>query len=139
MARSDPSGVLATPLRTLRVSGSLASGVCAVIHEIDRLRVEDDGLAGVVVGVPRSLDGQPHGQTAQTLEFVDSLRSRVSVPVHVQDERLTSREAESRLALTEKDWRRRKGRLDAAAAAILLQDFLDQQGQRPPAGRSGGP
>jgi RNase H-fold protein (predicted Holliday junction resolvase) len=42
-----------------------------------------------------------------------------------QDERLTSREAESRLARREKDWRRRKDRLDAAAAAIVLQDYLE--------------
>ena len=41
------------------------------------------------------------------------------------DERLTSHEAESRLALREKDWRKRKARLDAVAAAIILQDFLD--------------
>jgi RNase H-fold protein (predicted Holliday junction resolvase) len=45
--------------------------------------------------------------------------------VSFQDERLTSREAESRLALRVKDWRVRKDRLDAAAAAIILQDFLD--------------
>ena len=43
----------------------------------------------------------------------------------LQDERLTSREAESCLAITEKDWRVRKERLDAAAAAIILQDHLD--------------
>ena len=42
------------------------------------------------------------------------------------DERLTSREAESRLALAERDWRRRKDKLDAAAAAVILQDYLDR-------------
>jgi len=45
--------------------------------------------------------------------------------VHLQDERLSSREAESRLAIRERDWRKRKARLDAAAAAIILQDYLD--------------
>jgi putative Holliday junction resolvase len=45
--------------------------------------------------------------------------------VHLQDERLTSREAESRLALRERDWRERKKQIDAVAAAIILQDFLD--------------
>ena len=43
----------------------------------------------------------------------------------LQDERLSSREAESRLALRDKDWRSRKAKLDAAAAAIILQDYLD--------------
>jgi len=47
----------------------------------------------------------------------------------LQDERLTSREAESRLAVTEKDWRVRKRRLDAAAAAVILQDYLDARHQ----------
>jgi putative holliday junction resolvase len=49
------------------------------------------------------------------------------LPVLLQDERLSSREAESRLALREKDWRARKKKLDAAAAAIILQDYLDSR------------
>jgi RNase H-fold protein (predicted Holliday junction resolvase) len=47
--------------------------------------------------------------------------------VTLQDERLTSVEAESRLALRERDWRARKARLDAASAAIILQDHLDER------------
>ena len=47
--------------------------------------------------------------------------------VLLQDERLTSREAESRLALRERDWRVRKKRLDAAAAAVMLQEYLDSR------------
>jgi putative Holliday junction resolvase len=45
----------------------------------------------------------------------------------LQDERLSSREAEGRLALRERDWRKRKLRLDAAAAAVILQDYLDER------------
>jgi putative Holliday junction resolvase len=48
------------------------------------------------------------------------------MPVITQDERLTSVEAESRLAEREKDWRRRKAKLDAAAAAVILQEYLDR-------------
>ena len=51
----------------------------------------------------------------------------MTVPVILQDERLSSHEAESRLAVRERDWRRRKQKLDAAAAAIVLQDYLDQR------------
>jgi putative Holliday junction resolvase len=47
------------------------------------------------------------------------------VPVVLQDERLSSREAESRLARRERDWRKRKAKLDSAAAAVVLQDYLD--------------
>jgi putative Holliday junction resolvase len=48
-----------------------------------------------------------------------------ALPITLQDERLSSREAESRLALNDKNWRSRKARLDAAAAAVILQDYLD--------------
>jgi putative Holliday junction resolvase len=46
----------------------------------------------------------------------------------LQDERLTSYEADARLAVGERDWRKRKARLDAAAAAVILQEFLDIRG-----------
>jgi putative Holliday junction resolvase len=49
------------------------------------------------------------------------------VPVILQDERLSSTEAESRLARRERDWRKRKQQLDAAAAAVILQDYLDSR------------
>jgi putative Holliday junction resolvase len=51
----------------------------------------------------------------------------VNVPVILQDERLSSHEAEQRLAERERDWRQRKQRLDAASAAVVLQDYLDHR------------
>ena len=51
---------------------------------------------------------------------------RSTLPVDTEDERLSSREAEARLAVTERDWRKRKAQLDAAAAAVILQDYLDR-------------
>jgi putative Holliday junction resolvase len=53
------------------------------------------------------------------------LSATLTIPVLTQDERLSSYEAEARLATKEKDWRKRKARLDAAAAAVILQDYLD--------------
>lgn len=109
----------------LRPVGDVTAHVATVAAEIARLNDEEEGLAGVVVGLPRALNGKSHRLTAWALEFVEILRERVLLPVSVQDERLTSHEAESRLAVTEKSWRKRKLRLDAAAAAVLLQDYLD--------------
>jgi len=77
--------------------------------------------------VPRSLDGTPHKQTTRTLAFVESLRKATALPVVTQDERLTSVEAEQRLAIREQDWRKRKKLLDAASAAVILQDYLDER------------
>ena len=135
LALSDPSGTLASPLHVLTISGQLDERVEAIVREIDRLAREEEGLAGVVVGLPTALDGRRHAQTGQVTALVEALRHRTPVPVMVQDERLTSREAESRLAVREKDWRRRKTRLDAAAAAVILQDYLDQNRSQKTGGR----
>jgi putative Holliday junction resolvase len=56
---------------------------------------------------------------------VARLTEALAVPVFMQDERLSSHEADERLSFGERDWRKRKSKLDAAAAAIILQDFLD--------------
>jgi putative Holliday junction resolvase len=126
LAISDPTGTLARPLTTITVDSDIAGGVDQVARQVIRLAAEDDGLCVVVVGVPSSLDGTPTEQTREVTVFMDALRGRITVPVIGEDERLTSREAEERLALREPDWRKRKLRLDAAAAAIMLQDFLDR-------------
>jgi putative Holliday junction resolvase len=126
LAISDPSGTLARPLTTLTVT-SAANAVDRVAAEAARLSAEEDGLAAIVVGVPARLDGSPTDETRKVAEFMAALTTRVAVPVVGGDERLTSREAESRLAVRERDWRRRKEKLDAAAAAIILQDYLDQK------------
>ena len=128
LAISDPTRTLARPLLTLTVAGS-DEAVTRVASEIARLAQEEEGgIAAIVVGLPLRLDGSPTGQTRNVEAFVAALRTRTSVPIVHEDERLTSREAESRLAERERDWRRRKARLDAAAAAIILQDYLDRRG-----------
>jgi putative Holliday junction resolvase len=65
--------------------------------------------------------------TPRVEQFARRLESTTSLPVALQDERLSSREAESRLAMRDKDWRSRKAKLDAAAAAVILQDYLDSR------------
>jgi putative Holliday junction resolvase len=125
LAISDVSATLARPLRTIQASGALPARIDALVSAISELEQEADGLGAVVVGLPRSLDGRAHEQTGRVRDFVDALRGRTRLPIRLQDERLTSREAESRLALRAKDWRMRKPKLDAAAAAVILQDHLN--------------
>jgi len=125
LAISDASGTLARPLKTLQVTD--ADLIEVVSSEVLRLAGEDDGVAMVVVGLPRRLDGSPSEQTVAVEAFVEALRVRLSIPVACEDERLSSREAESRLAVRERDWRKRKANLDAAAAAVILQDFIDRR------------
>ena len=125
LAISDPTRTLARPLATLTVDPGRA--IDTVAHKIAQLASEDDGVAEIVVGMPVRLDGSPSEQTSRVAVFVDRLRMRTAIPIRMADERLTSREAESRLAVNERDWRKRKKGLDAAAAAIFLQEYLDHQ------------
>ena len=124
LAISDVSRTLARPLRTLTVR-SASDGVDQVAAEIARLHTEEDGLSTVVVGLPIRLDGSPGDQTLRVASFVEALKMRTAIPIVTADERLTSREAESLLAERTRDWRQRKARLDAVAAAVILQDYLE--------------
>ena len=127
LAVSDASRTLARPLETLtRPHGSSgAQLVAAVLDAVEKLERDDEPVDTLVVGVPRRLDGSPNEQTPKVEQFVKALRAATTRIVVVQDERLTSHEAEERLALRERDWKKRKARLDAAAAAVILQEFLD--------------
>jgi putative holliday junction resolvase len=124
LAVSDSTRTLATPYAVITAQPPLAE----VLRTADHLAAEPDGLAAIVVGRPLHLDGRASAETAEVDAFVARLRTRTTLPVFVQDERLSSVEAESRLRVGEPDWRKRKPRLDAAAAAVILQDFLDLSG-----------
>ena len=125
VAISDVTQTLARPVGVIQTSGLDADALDRAAAELARLAAEEDGLATLVVGLPRRLDGSPNDMTPRVQAFAARLGERPELPIILQDERLTSREAESRLALREKDWRVRKTRLDAAAAAIILQEYLD--------------
>ena len=125
LAISDATRTLARPLTTLAVTDE-SDAVTRVADAIARLSAEDDGLSAIVVGLPLRLDGTPNDATVRAKAFIDALKGRTPIPIATEDERLSSHEAESRLAVREKDWRKRKQKLDAAAAAIILQDYLDR-------------
>jgi len=130
VAISDATGTLARPVGVLRPAGLEADAPRVAATEIARLRSEEDGVSALVVGLPCRLDGSANDMTARVRAFAEALGRLTGLPVMLQDERLSSREAESRLAVTIKDWRARKTRLDAAAAAIILQDYLDAGAHR---------
>jgi putative Holliday junction resolvase len=134
LAVSDASGLLASPLDTVTraAGGSDAAVVAAIAARLSRLADDGDPVEALVVGLPRRLDGSPNEQTPLVERFARALEAATGLPVTLQDERLSSHEAESRLALRERDWRKRKARLDAAAAAVILQDYLDAR-RDPPA------
>lgn len=125
LALSDATATLASPWRLVQRPPSEAETLRLMVKEIAALAADDDGLEAVVVGWPRKLNGAPTEHTPLVEAFASALRTHVKLPVVLQDERLSSHEAESRLARRDQDWRKRKAKLDAAAAAVILQDYLD--------------
>jgi putative pre-16S rRNA nuclease len=130
LALSDPTATLARPWRVLEIAAgatpAAAAGELAAIVADARSRPDEDlDIGAIVVGLPRRLNGEDTDQTQPARDFANILASMTGLAVTLQDERLTSHEAESRLAGRERDWRRRKARLDAAAAAVILQEYLD--------------
>jgi putative pre-16S rRNA nuclease len=84
-------------------------------------------VALIVVGLPRNMDGSLGPAALKVQEFVVALKSALTIPIRTWDERLTSAQA-NRVLLDAKVRRdKRKQVVDAAAAAILLQSFLDAQ------------
>ena len=120
LAKSDPLGLLASPAKTLRRRGHSAD-----VEAILRFASESGALE-IVVGMPTSMSGDAGPQAQRTSEFVGSLSVQAHVPVRTQDERLSSVEAEAMLRAAGKKPSRDKASVDAAAAAVILQRFLDR-------------
>ncbi|HXT70627.1 MAG TPA: Holliday junction resolvase RuvX [Vicinamibacterales bacterium] len=130
LALSDDTASLARPWQTVPAGATprQSAEVVAAMLEAARNAGDDEGgrVGEIVVGLPRRLNGEDTDQTAAARVMAAALHELTGLAVHLQDERLSSREAESRLALREKDWRKRKQKLDAASAAVILQDYLDR-------------
>ena len=123
VARSDPSGMLATPVETVpRGAGDL--------DRIATLLAEEEAVE-VVVGLPRSLSGGEGPAAAKVREFAVALARRVDpVPVRLCDERLTTVTAESMLRERGKKGAKRRAVVDQAAAVVILQNALDTERAR---------
>jgi putative Holliday junction resolvase len=85
--------------------------------------IRSEDIGEIVVGLPRGLDGQSTGQTEATERFIMELKHEVDLPVHRQDEALTSKQAEAEL--NKRGQVPDKSDIDALAAAYILEDFLD--------------
>ncbi len=118
LAISDPTGLLASPL------GAVERGP-SDIEEI--LQAATDNQADeIVVGLPLTLSGESREQAAKVRRFIRDLERRVDIPIKTVDERLSTVQAQR--MLRDAGGRRRnrdRGRIDASAAAVILQAYLD--------------
>ena len=122
VARSDPSGFLATPVETVRRGkGDLA--------RIARLVREEEAVE-VLVGLPRSLSGREGPSAAKVREFARALARRLDpVPVRLCDERLSTVTAEGQLRSQGRKGKKRRAVVDQAAAVVILHGALDRERQ----------
>jgi putative pre-16S rRNA nuclease len=118
VAVSDPDRALALPHGTIKVAGGVEDlrAAAALAREI--------GAVVVVVGHPRSLSGDRGGAAMRAEQFAQGLRLLVDVPVHLQDERLSTAEAEGRLRAAGAGGRDRRRSVDATAATVILESYL---------------
>ena len=120
-AISDPLGVIATPLTVVeRVGG---------VRDYERLiaLAQEHEAERILVGMPVSMDGAARMQARAVQRFVDDLTERSPLPVETLDERLTTVEAERRMMEAGASASKRRAERDAAAAAVLLQAYLESR------------
>ena len=120
VARSDPSGFLASPVETVRRGKGDLRRIAQILEESEAMEV--------VVGLPRSLSGGEGPAAAKSREFARTLSRRVApVPVRLCDERLTTVSAEAMLRDRGRKGSDRRSVVDQAAAVLILQHALDTE------------
>ena len=121
LALSDPTGLLASPLGAVERGQSDVDDVLRVVL--------DNGVTEIVVGLPLTLAGESAQQAGKVRSFVRELRSKTDLAVTAVDERLSTVQAQRMLRESGSGRRGRdRGRIDAAAAAVILQAYLDSRG-----------
>lgn len=122
VAVSDISGTIASPLSVINRSSSRR-------HDHDAIRriVVDEEAEAVVIGLPLSLDGSVGPAAQAVLQESERLGTVVGVPIHMQDERLTTVAADRMLREADLSASRRREFVDKVAAAVILQTWLDAQ------------
>ena len=120
VARCDPDGLLASPLATVARGPGDLDALAALAAE--------HGAMEVIVGLPTGLSGRPGAAAAEARAFAESLATRLApVPVRLVDERFTTVLAHDALRQGGRGSRLRRGQVDKAAAALILQGALDAE------------
>jgi len=122
VALSDPMGILASPLQVF-VHTDGAADIAAILQIVEKYQVER-----IIIGLPQSMDGTIGAQAEKVKSFAEKLMRKSPVPVEFRDERLTTVSAKHLLQESGKKRTgvNKKGEYDAAAAAIILQSFLNE-------------
>ena len=123
LAFSDELELLASPFQVWPMEGE------ATLAKLVKL-ARTEGVQGLLLGLPRHKDGTESATAPLARAFGEDLAARTGLPLRFLDEHLTSMEAERLLAQRGVKARDRKAKLDAAAAAVLLQEWIEERRNR---------
>lgn len=120
LAISDLSRMIASPLETIRRS--------KFTKDVERLRqiVDENAITGLVLGLPRNLDGTEGPRAQSTRALARNLNRIFALPILLWDERLTTSQAERMLIEADTSRKRRSEVIDKLAATLILQSALDR-------------
>lgn len=119
LAVSDETRFLASGIGYISVGG-----IVKTAEEVARIAAQNE-VSAIVVGLPVNMNGSEGPRAARAREFADLLRERISVPVCMVDERMTTMEASQYLNMTDTRGKKRKQVIDTLSAQIILQNTLD--------------
>ena len=119
LAICDPAETIASPFTVIHGQKELPKKIADI--------VETENVEAIVLGLPLNMDDSTGPQAKLVFKFADRLKAHLDIPIHFQDERLSSFSAEEKLSQTELTRKKKKKRLDAIAAAEILQAFLDNK------------
>ncbi len=122
LAICDAAETIASPLAVIQGQKDLPKKIADV--------VETENVEAIVLGLPLNMDDSQGPQAKLVLKFADRLKANVDIPIHLQDERLSTFSAEEKLAAADFTRGKKKKRLDAVAAAEILEAFLEQKNAR---------
>ncbi len=124
IAVSNPGRTIAQGVKVYSTSGSMTKDIAAIRDLVRELEV-----SLVVVGLPKNLDGSLGSKAKEIMRFADSIREATGLPVDLWDERFSTNEAHRIFDMAAIKRKKRKGSIDIMAAQIILQGYLDAQGQ----------
>lgn len=122
LAISDPLGIIATSYKILRHDEDYDSLLPMLKEEIEKNHIE-----ALVLGFPKNMNNSVGERGEIALAFKEKLEEEFQLPVYMQDERLTTRQAESLLISNDTSRKKRKKVIDSLAATIILQSYLDRK------------
>ena len=122
IAVSDKQGIIASNYKTIRHNEEYDMLLDEVVKLVDELQIE-----GVVLGFPKNMNNTVGPKGELSLEFKSKLEEKLSIPVYLQDERLSTKSATDMLISGNVSRKNRKKVVDSVAATIILQTYLDRR------------